>query len=277
MLVRTFEIEIGRPSEVGTLLEHEDMRAPGVEPDIENVVDLLPVGGIVDQTVQKALFGALLEPGICALTAEGGEDSVDQFLRAREVPARDDRSGLLVAEHGERNAPGALPRHHPIGARLDHTSDAVLALRRDPARRRDRSQRALPQRVAARPDILVDGDEPLRRGAEDHRLFRAPGMRIVVLVAGAGDQRAGLGQRGNHREIGVAELALVVDHTLALEARRFPGEEAGLIDRERNAGVDSTRLQRGLVLFPDLEILRTVAGCGMDEARAGIFRHMLAG
>ena len=83
---------------------------------------------------------------------------------------------------------------------------------------------------------LVHGDEPLRRGAEDHRLLRAPGMRIVVFVARAGDQRAGLRQRRDHGEVGVAELALVVDHALALEAGRLLGEEAGLVDGERDLG-----------------------------------------
>ncbi len=57
-------------------------------------------------------------------------------------------------------------------------------------------------------------------------------MRIIVLVAGAGDERIGIGERRDHGEIGIAELALVVDDALALEARRVLGEEAGLIDGE---------------------------------------------
>ena len=97
---------------------------------------------------------------------------------------------------------------------------------------------------------LVQGDEPLRRGAEDHRLLRAPGMRVVVLVARPRDQRAGLGQRRDHREIGVAELALVVDHALAFEARRVLGEEAGLVDGEGDLGVDAARFERSACSLP---------------------------
>ncbi len=102
-------------------------------------------------------------------------------------------------------------------------------------------------------------------------------MWVVVLVARAGDQRAGLGERRNHREIGVAELALVVDHALALEARRVLGEEAGLVDGEGDGRVDAARFERGALAFPDLEVLGAVTGRGMDEARAGVLGHLLAG
>ncbi len=102
-------------------------------------------------------------------------------------------------------------------------------------------------------------------------------MRIVVLVARAGDQRACLDQRLDHRLVGVAELALVVDHALAVEARRVLGEEAGLVDGEGDLGVDAARFERGAVLFPDLEVLGAVAGRGMHEARAGVLGDMLAG
>ncbi len=44
-------------------------------------------------------------------------------------------SALLAHEHGDRHAPGALARDHPVGPALDHAGDAVLALRRHPAGR----------------------------------------------------------------------------------------------------------------------------------------------
>ena len=98
-----------------------------------------------------------------------------------------------------------------------------------------------------------------------------------MLVARARDQRAGLGQRRDHREIGVAELALVVDHALAFEARRVLGEEAGLVDGEGNLGVDAARFERGAIVLPDLEVLGAVAGRGVHKAGAGILGDMLAG
>ena len=56
MLVGAFEIERGRPFQIGALLQHEGMGRAGVEPDVENVVDLLPIGGVVDEAVEEALL-----------------------------------------------------------------------------------------------------------------------------------------------------------------------------------------------------------------------------
>ena len=56
MLIRAFEIEVGRPFEIGALLKHECMRRAGIEPDIENVGDLLPIVGILHQAFEEALL-----------------------------------------------------------------------------------------------------------------------------------------------------------------------------------------------------------------------------
>src|SRR5215468_10499125 len=155
------------------------MGRAGVEPYIENVIDLLPLSRILDQAGEEALTRALLEPGVGALFAEGIDDAVDQLGGGIEVAGRDHAARLLVAEHGDGHAPGALARHHPIGSRLDHAANAVLALRRHPARVADGFEGTISERTAAI-DLVIHRDEPLRRVAEDHRLLRSPGMRIVV-------------------------------------------------------------------------------------------------
>ena len=85
MLVGAFEIERGRPFEIGALLEHEGVGRAGIEPDVENVVDLLPFAGIVDQPCEEALLRARLEPGVGAFRAERADDALDQLGRAGEV------------------------------------------------------------------------------------------------------------------------------------------------------------------------------------------------
>ena len=85
-----------------------------------------------------------------------------------------DLAGALAHEHGDRHAPGALARDHPVRLGIDHAVDAVAARGRHPLRHRDRVHRAGAQgvarlRLAAVGDILVHRDEPLRRIAEDHR------------------------------------------------------------------------------------------------------------
>ncbi len=70
-------------------------------------------------------------------------------------------------------------------------------------------ERAMAQRVAVLRlaalvgDRLVHGDEPLRRVAEDHRLLRAPRMRILMLQPSARDDHARF-QRLDHGLVGVA-------------------------------------------------------------------------
>ncbi len=103
-------------------------------------------------------------------------------------------------------------------------------------------------------------------------------MRIIVLVAGARDQRVGIGERRDHREIGIAELALVVDDALALEARRLLGEEASLVDGEGNRWCRrrAPRVQSDW-FRPDLVVFDAMSGRRMHETRAGVLGDMLAG
>ena len=110
----------------------------------------------------------------------------------------------------------------------------------------DRGERRFAQSGAA-VDRLVHRDEPLRRVAEDDRLFRTPGMRILVREPSARDQRVGCDQRLDDRLVGVALVALVGEDALALEARRLLGESAVLVDRVGDARVDAARPQERCV------------------------------
>ncbi len=169
MLVGAFEIERGRPLQIGPLLQDEAMRRAAVEPDVDDVDDLVVIlGGIV---VAEEILRIRGEPDIGALALDRRGDAVDDPLVAQRL------AGLLVGEDGDRHAPGALTRDAPIGTALDHRLNAVLALGRNPARVVDRGQRLLPQ------SVHIHADEPLRRVAEDQRRLGAPGMRVGVLRA----------------------------------------------------------------------------------------------
>ena len=123
---------------------------------------------------------------------------------------------------------------------------------------------------------LVHGDEPLRRVAEDDRLLRAPGVRILVLEAAARDERAGVGQRLDDGVVGVALVALLVEHALALEARRVLGQHAVGVDGERDRRVDAALLQLGAARHPDVVVVGAVAGRGVHEAGAGVVGDVIA-
>ena len=68
-----FAFDAGERRKVLRVLKHEGMRGAGVEPDVENVVDLFP--GIVGEFAQEALARAGLVPGVGALLLEGLNDA----------------------------------------------------------------------------------------------------------------------------------------------------------------------------------------------------------
>ena len=172
---------------------------------------------------------------------------------------------MLVGKDADRHAPGALAGKHPVRAVLDHGAQAVLAGGGHEAGLVDGRQRARAQRRAVA-EVLVHVDEPLRRVAEDHRLLRAPGMRIGMLQAAAGEQRVAGDQRLDDALVGVALLAVVVDDAggatlgVGTEARRVVGVEAGVVDGERDRGRDAARFELARVVHPDVEVLAAMAG-----------------
>ena len=84
-------------------------------------------------------------------------------------------------------------------------------------------------------------------------------------------------KRLDHGLVGVALLALVVEHALAGEARRLLGEGAVLVDGVGDDGVDAARGELRRVRGPDLEVLAAVAGRGVHEAGAGVVGDVIAG
>ena len=97
-----------------------------------------------------------------------------------------------------------------------------------------------------------------------------------MLEFSARDERARLDQRIDDGPVGVAGFSLVGDDPLAFEAWRLVGEGAVLVDRVGNARVDATLLKQPRARRPNFEVLAPVAGSGMNEAGARVFRHMVA-
>ena len=290
MLVGAFEIhhgvfaavllaaDAGEPREMHRVFQHERMRRAGIEPDVDE---------------RRRLFSSLP-----SRARRGSVRPRPSRTRRRRLLSRRRRRCVLLIASSCRMSTEPSPfslmktvigtpqaRWREItqsGRDFDHAVDAVLARGRHPARLLDRGQRAMAQRVALLlsafgiGDVFVHRDEPLRRVAEDHRLFRAPGMRILMLEPAARDDVAGFGQRLDHGVVGVALFALVIDDALAGEARRLFGERAVLVDRVGNGGTDAARFQRARIRGPDIKVLAAVAGRGVHEAGAGIVGDVIA-
>ena len=109
--------------------------------------------------------------------------SFDQLSRSwMQIPR------LFVDEQRNRHAPGALPRHAPIGASGDHAADPLLAPTGHPVHVRDRLERAFSK------TRLIHADEPLGRCAKNDRRLVAPAMRIGMMIWSALEQTAALTQ-----------------------------------------------------------------------------------
>src|SRR5205085_12303673 len=116
--------------------------AAGIEPHVENVDDPLVVGDVVVRAEQ--VLRSIVGPGIDALGLYGRDDAgvdlgIDQVL-----------AGLALDEQGDRHAPRALAAEHPVGAPLDHRTDAVAALLGDEAGFGERFERQPTQGRAVR-------------------------------------------------------------------------------------------------------------------------------
>ena len=269
MLVGAFEIERGGPFQIGPLLQHEGVGRARIRTRHRGCRRPCPIGGVVDQAFEEALLGARLEPGVGALLREGVDDAFNEFARRIEVALGDDLASVSLLRNTVMGTPQARWR--------DTTQSGPVStmprMRFSPC---GGTQRVSPMASSARPrsvsllrvDRLIHGDEPLRRVAEDHGLLRAPGMGIVVRSRPRAISASGLDQLLDDRVVGVAEIALVVDDALALEAWRLFGEVAIGVDGKGDRRVDPLSSRPRRCLRPKARNPRV-----HDQARYGQSRY----
>ena len=97
-----------------------------------------------------------------------------------------------------------------------------------------------------------------------------------MLQASARDDVAGLLQGSDDRIIGVAFVSILFEHALAFETRRGFRHHAVGVDGERDFGLDAAITQLLLVRSPDVVVVRTVSGRGMDETGTGVVGDVIA-
>ncbi len=265
VLVGTLKIEVGRPLAVITAFQGEGVGRARIEPDVEDVCDLLEVGRVVVAAQEVAVRAG--EPGIGALRGDEVDDAlVDGFIH----------QGLarrLVDIHGQRCAPVALARDQPVRPAFDHGLDAVAPAGREEFGAADRGQGLVAQRVAGF-RIAIHSDEPLRRVAEDDRRFGPPRMRIGVLDTAARQQIAGFDQLFHDRAVGRAELAGL----FAFDFQDLQAGEQGHVRIIGTVGIDGIgdRIEAEAVLEPHQVVVGAVAWGGVHEAGTGIVGDVIA-
>ena len=244
-------------------VERKGVGRAGIEPDVQNVFDLLVAGWVVG--AQKVAVGRG-EPDVGAVFGDGGDDA------GVDLGVMQGLAGLLVHIHGQRRAPCALAADQPVGTALDHRADAVLARCGVEGRVVDGLKRGFAQGVAGL-QRLVHADEPLGGVPEDDRGLGAPGVRIGMLHPAARQQVARLDQLFHHRAVGGAELAGL----LAFGFEDFQAREQGYMIVIGAVGIDGVGHLVMTVGLPDLEVVGAMARRGVDEAGAGVVGDVIAG
>ena len=129
MLVAAFEVDVGRPRQLGPDRQHRFVARSGIEPDVEDVHLALEGGAAARRARQPGgdeVFRRPLVPGVGAVLLEHRRRLLDERRRHDRLAAR------RAVDRRNRHAPGALARDAPVGAVRDHVVDAVVAPGRDP-------------------------------------------------------------------------------------------------------------------------------------------------
>jgi hypothetical protein len=129
MLVAALEVHIRRPRQLRAERQDRLMARPRVEPDVEDVFLALE-GRSAARWATEPGGGEVLDwslvPGVRAEGVEHRCGALDERRGEDRLAAR----GAVNSRN--RDAPGALPRHAPIGTVRQHVGDALSPPRRDP-------------------------------------------------------------------------------------------------------------------------------------------------
>ncbi|MNI33745.1 hypothetical protein D3C73_877060 [compost metagenome] len=255
MLVGTFQVQVGRLAEA-TRGQHCFMGHAGIEPDVEDVGDLLVVGRFSAQQFSRIQR----VPHVDAFGFNAVGHLLHQLHRTRV-----DLACLAVGEQCDRHAPGALARDRPVRAAVDHALDARLAPAREPADGVDGGQRIVAQ-VG-----LVHRNEPLRGGAEHHRRLVPPAVRVAVADLDEGQQCAAVTQHLHDRLLRLPQV-LASQHHVAGRRGRFQ-VDATAVDRGDLTGVV---LVQQAVLLADHVVFLAVAGGGVHRTGTVLVGYVFA-
>src|SRR5215472_5421710 len=98
------------------MFDGEYISGAGVEPDVQNVVHLFELPGVM--IVAEEPLRRRIEPRVCAFMFERLDDARIDALVIENLPA------FAVYKNRNGNAPGALPRQNPVRPAFDHGGNA---------------------------------------------------------------------------------------------------------------------------------------------------------
>ncbi len=252
ILVGPLQINVRGPF---VAFQHSEMRRPGIEPHVQNVVFLTPFFRTARTFCSRGqqLLRGVFVPGVSALF----------FKPLHHVAQRHKIIELLAAriaeKHDNRHTPEALPRNAPVRPLLDHFVDTFFAPAGNPLNLVNFLQRFLAQRLFRTVRGLIHLDEPLLRGAKDYRIVAAPAVRVAMLIRMVPQQRAMFGEQLHDDRIRREDV-------LAFVFRQAFGIHALVIQRRVN-------LQP--IFLPGIKVVRAVARSRVHDAAALIQRDVI--
>ena len=159
MLIGAFEVKIGRPFEIRTLLQDSAVARARVDPDVERVGATLQLisarPAVREGDAVEDFGGGFFKP-------EVGTGHGDLFRDRPDHIGINVGFTVFVIESGDRHTPGTLAADTPVGAVFDGSADTVLSPTRDKV---DVVERFKCTCAVA---VLIEGDKPLIHRAEDH-------------------------------------------------------------------------------------------------------------
>ncbi len=180
MLIGTFQVQVHGHVHGREQGRHGVMAHTRVHPHVHDVGHLVVLIRLVAQQVRRVQ----IKPGIDALLGNAVRHLAQQLGRARMQFPR-----VFVNEQRDGHPPAALAGDTPVGPIGDHALDALFAPTGGELHVLDSRQRRIAQ------TSLLQADEPLGRGAKDHRRAMAPAVRIAVLKRFLVQQGAVLAQQ----------------------------------------------------------------------------------
>ncbi len=93
-------LDAGETRKMHRVFQHERMGRAGVEPDVADIVDFLPL--FIRMRAEEAFAGAILVPGVRAF---GLESIGNAFIDGLVLQNLGGAVALLAHEHGDRHAP----------------------------------------------------------------------------------------------------------------------------------------------------------------------------
>ena len=186
-------------------------------------------------------------PDVGGVLAEESDNAIENGFVGEGFGA------AFAIENSDGDAPDALARDAPIGARGDHVGHALFAPGGIPLNFLDGVESFFAETFA------VHADEPLFGSAEDEGVVAAPTVRIAVVDFGLSGESAVLLEDVDDDGVGVPNGF----------AEEFFGQHTGCAFGLEDAasGIDRA-IDRDAVTLADDEIFLAVAGCGVHSARA---------